>query len=144
MGACCVKPSIIPPTASSNTNGYIIWIDKNVNSQENEKYITKLIKRNFKVDTCDDIYMGLNEILLNKDKYFKDIYLILNGSFNQDFFFQYKKYLTNILVVPKIAIFTKDKGIFLENNSNINDIIENKFYNLGGVQTFFKGRLFNK
>ena len=138
MGACCVKPSIILPTSSPNTNGYIIWIDKNVNNEENEKYITKLIKRNFNVDICDEIFMGLNEILLNKDKYFKDTYVILSGSVYQDFILQFKKYLLDICIVPKIIIFTSNKKLFLEKNSNIKDIIENKFYNLGGIQTLFK------
>ena len=31
------------------------------------------------------------------------------------------------------------KNNFLERNENIKDIIENNFYNLGGIQTYFKG-----
>ena len=41
--------------------------------------------------------------------------------------------------MPKFTIFTSDKDSFLEKNSNIKDIIENKFYNLGGIQTLFEG-----
>ena len=139
MGTCCAKPSIITPTIppDKNKNGYIIWIDKNVNNEENKNYVTKLIFRNFEVDTYDDIYMGLNEIVINKENYFKDIYVILSGYFYHDFIFQFKKYLMDICVVPKIVVFTKDKKSFSKNNSNIKDIIENKFYNLGGTQILF-------
>ena len=77
---------------------------------------------------------------INKNS-FKDICVnvILSGSFYQDFILKFKKKLKDIFVVPKIVIFTKDKELFLEKNSNIKDIIENKFYNLGGIQTVFEG-----
>ena len=122
----------------NNEKRNIIWIDKNINSQENTNYLIYLNKRNFKVDTYDDLYVGLNEILLDEDKYFKDIYVIISGSVYQDFILQFKKYLMDICIVPKIIIFTSDKKLFLEKNSNIKDIIGNKFYNLGGIQTIFK------
>ena len=122
----------------NNENRNIIWIDKNINNKENTKYLIYLNKRKFKIDTYDDIFSGLNEILFNEDKYFKDIYIILNGSLYQDFILQFKKFLIDIFVVPKIIILTNNKELFLEKNSNIKDIIENKFYNLGGIQTLFK------
>ena len=120
-------------------NCYIIWIDKNINNEVIRNYITYLAKRNFIIYTYIDIESGLNEILYNKDKYFKNIYVILSGSFYQDFILRFKEYLKDIYLVPKIVIFTRDKELFLEKNSNIKDIIENKFYNLGGIQTLFKG-----
>ena len=52
---------------------------------------------------------------------------------------KFKNNLKDFYIVPKIIIFTKDKKLFLVNNSNIKDIIENNFYNLGGIQTLFKG-----
>jgi len=119
-------------------NGYIIWIDKNADNVENKNYVTKFKKGNFKIDTYKDIDSGLNKI---KDKkiYFKDIYVILSGLFYQDFILKFQKNLKDIYVVPKIIIFTSDKELFLEKNSNIKDIIENKFYNLGGIQAYFEG-----
>ena len=123
----------------NNKNGYIIWIDKNVNNEENTYYIKYLQKRNFIIHAYDDIQLGLNEILYNKEQYFKDIYIILSGSFYQDFILKFKNQLQDIYVASKIVIFTKDKESFLENNSKIKDIIDNKFYNLGGIQTLFKG-----
>ena len=125
----------------NNENGYIIWIDKNVNNKENKTYLTFLKQRNFKINAYKDIASGLNEILnINKNS-FTHIYVnvILSGSFYQEFISKLKKKLKEIFVVPKIVIFTKDKDLFLEKNSNIKDIIENKFYNLGGIQIFFEG-----
>ena len=138
MGTCCSSKIDYILISSPNKNGYIIWIDENENIEENQKYITSLKKKEFKILTYGDIYSGLNEILLSKDKYFKNIYVILSGSFYQDFILKFKKYLKDIYVLPKIVIFTKNKELFLEKNSNIKDIIENKFYNLGGIKTLFK------
>ena len=124
--------------SSPNENGYIIWIDKNINNIENQSYLTILKEGNFKIDTYKDIESGLKEIKDKKNN-FKDIYVILSGLFYQDFILKFKENLKNIFVVPKFIIFTSDKELFLEKNSNIKDFIENKFYNLGGIQTLVEG-----
>ena len=49
----------------------------------------------------------------------------------------FKKNLKKFYVIPKFIIFTWNKNIFLEKNKNIKNIIEDSFYNLGGIQTFF-------
>ena len=125
-------------TSSSKKNGYIIWIDKNVNNAENKSYLSLFKKGNFEIDTYKNIESGLNKIKDKKIK-FKDIYLILSGLFYQEFILKFKENLKEIFVVPKIIIFTSDEELFLEKNSNIKDIIENKFYNLGGIQTYIEG-----
>jgi len=136
MGSCCSSRNDITVTSSPpNKRCHVIWIDRNVNNEENKKYVKNLEIRSITVDTFVDIYSGLNKILLNKDIYFEDIYIILSGSLYQDFISQFKQYLMDIFVVPKIVIFTSNKKSFLEKNSNI---IKNKFYNLGGIQTLFK------
>jgi len=124
--------------SSPNENGYIIWIDKNINNIENQSYLTILKGGNFEIDTDKDIESGLKEIKDKKNN-FKDIYVILSGSFYQVFILKFKENLKNIFVVPKFIIFTSDKELFLEKNSNIKDIIENKFYNQGGIQTLVEG-----
>jgi len=138
MGVCSYKePSVnITTFNENNENGFIIWIDENVNNEENIINLTKLRKGNFKIETYEDIESGLN-ILLNKDKYFKNIYLILGESFYIDFILKFKNNLMNIFVVPKIVILIKNEKLFKEKNSNIKDIFDNKFYNLGGIQTIF-------
>jgi len=120
---------------SSNKNGYIIWIDKNVNNAENKDYLKKFEKGNFKITSYENVEKGLKKIK-DKDSNFKDIYVIVSGSFYQKFILKFKENLKKICVVPKIVIFTSNKNLFLEKNSNIKSIIDNKFYNLGGIKTF--------
>ena len=133
MGTSCYEKNLVIFESSPNENVYIIWIDENINNKKNKKYVTNLEKENVKIDTFKDIESGLNKIYDPKNN-FKNIYLILSGFIYQDFILKFKKNLKKIYTVPKIIIFTKDKELFLKNNSNINDIIENKFYNLGGIQ----------
>ena len=47
--------------------------------------------------------------------------------------------LTVIKVIPKIIIFTGNKNKFLEANNDLNkkNILNNKYYNLGGIRTYF-------
>ena len=123
---------------SPNENGSIIWIDKNVDSCENQSYLTIFKEGNFIIDTFKDIESGLKEIKDKKNN-FKNIYVILSGFFYKDFILKFKENLKDIFVVPKFIIFTSDKELFLERNSNIKDIIDNKFYNLGGIQTYVEG-----
>ena len=102
-------------TSSSKKNGYIIWIDKNVNNAENKSYLNLFKKGNFEIDTYKNIESGLNKIKDKKIK-FKDIYLILSGLFYQEFILKFKENLKEIFVVPKIIIFTSDEELFLEKN----------------------------
>ena len=124
--------------SSPNEKGYIIWIDKNINIEENKKYKSYFLKQNYKVETFDEVKSGLKQILSIK-KNFKDIYVILSSSYYQKFIIEFKRNLKDIYVVPKIVIFTRDKEMFLDKNSNIKDIIKNSFYNLGGIQIKFNG-----
>ena len=114
----------------------IIWIDKRVNNQENKNYISFIDRNEFIIIPCEKIEEGLYEIKRNKNN-FGDIYVILSGSYYNEFVFKFKKYLKYTFVVPKIIIFTKDEKLFSENN-DINDIINKSFYNLGGVQISFQ------
>jgi len=94
-------------TSSSNKNNfrhksyltkqsYIIWIDKNINNEENQYYLNEFKKGNFEINTYENIEYGLNEILYIRSIYFKDIYLILRGSFYQDFILKFKEHLKDI------------------------------------------------
>ena len=121
-----------------NENGCIIWIDRNVDNEENKIYLSILKKNNFQIFAFKDVEWGFRKIF-DRNTNFKNIYVILSGFFYRDFILKFKEHLKDICVVPKIAVFTSDKELFLEKNSNIKDIIENKFYILGGIQTLFEG-----
>ena len=121
-----------------NYNKYksnIFWIDKNVYNEENQKYLNYLVKiNNFTILPHKDINSALIEIKKIK---FEDTYIILSGYFYQEFILRFKGDLKSFYVIPKIIIFTSNKKRFLEKNENIKDLIEDSFYNLGGIQTFF-------
>ena len=128
------SPDIIP----ENNNSYdskIFWIDKNLNNEETKLYIDCLKKiKKFTVlpfETIESAYAEIKKIR------FEDTYIILSGSFYQKFILTFKKNLKTFYVIPKFIIFTWNKNIFLENNKNIKNIIEDSFYNLGGIQTYF-------
>ena len=124
-------------TGSPNKKSIIIWIDKKVNNEENKKYISSFDKDKFAIITCEKIKEGLN-VVNNYNNKFEDIYVILSGSYYQEFILEFKKHLKSTYVVPKIIIFTRDEKLFLEKNENIKDIINNHFFNLGGIKTLFK------
>ena len=123
------------PKNNNNYKSTIIWIDKNVKKEETELYLNCLKKiNNFIVlpfATIESAYAEIKKIR------FRDTYIILGGSFYQDFILAFKENLKKFYVIPKFIIFTWNKNIFLEKNKNIKHIIEDSFYNLGGIQTFF-------
>ena len=135
MGAYCYNDIDYILDKFPIEDGDIIWIDKNINDKEKQKYVTKLKKTKFKIKTFINIELGLNEIYKNN---FKNIYLLLDDSIYIDFILKFKNNLRDIYVVPKIMIFTNNKDLILEKNNNIKDIIKNTFYNLGGIQTISK------
>ena len=121
-------------TIESNKDVYIIWIDKNIDDEKNEKYIKDLktiglinIKKIKEI--TDAIYL-LNNINFTETK------IILNGDLYSDFIESFKKYINKIYVAPKIIIFTENIDNFLENNSNYNDE-DNLFFRYGGIKSNF-------
>ena len=130
-----IPETSINPKNNNNYKSNVIWIDKNINSEENKNYLKYLHKiKNFTIYKCENIKSGLD--IINKIK-FEDTYIIVSGSFYQDFILTFKNNLKDFYVIPKIIIFTENKILFLEKNANIKNIIEDSFYNLGGIQTFF-------
>ena len=121
-------------TIESNKDVYIIWIDKNIDDEKNEKYIKDLktiglinIKKIKEI--TDAIYL-LNNINFTETK------IILNGDLYSDFIESFKKYINKIYVAPKIIIFTENIDNFLENNSNYNNE-DNLFFRYGGIKSNF-------
>ena len=46
-----------------------------------------------------------------------------------------KKQFNNIYIIPKIIIITNNKDEFIKKNIEYNKIINNPFYNSGGIKT---------
>ena len=111
----------------------IIWIDPNIDDEENEPYIKEIESiKNINFRKFDNEKAGIFWI---KKIRFEETTIIIDGSLYKEFIRIFKENLNRIYTIPKIIIFTKDINEFLENNSDYNT--EESFYNLGGIQTSF-------
>ena len=115
----------------------VIWIDPNVDNQENSKYAEELkIFKNLCIQCYKDIDKAINFI---KEKiFFEETFIIVSGLIYIQFIEKFKQALKDISTIPKIIIFTRDKNNFLKENENYLNIINHNYYNLGGIQIDFK------
>jgi len=116
----------------------LIWIDARVNYEDNNFYKSYILKNynNYEIFSFENVVDGIDKL---KKFSFKEVYIIVSGRLYKDFIINFMNNLTVIKVIPKIIIFTGNKQKFLENNNdlNIKNILNNKYYNLGGIQTNF-------
>ena len=119
-----------------NNKSIIIWIDKNIFNEENSEYVEQLKKfeDDFDIFTFKEVDDGFNKI---KEIKFNNTYIILSGRIYKDFIFKYKNELSDFSVIPKILIFTGSVENFKNYNKDIQNIYEEPFYNLGGIQIRF-------
>ena len=115
----------------------LIWIDKNVNNNENKEYKEKIINNlNYKIYSFDSVSKAID--FLKKIEFIKT-YIICSG---KAYIIFIKKFIENInkfMICPKIIIFTSDKKKYLEMNQNNNDLFLNhSFYNSGGIEDIYE------
>ena len=121
---------------SLEQNSILIWIDQNIDNNENIDYLKEFEKKK-----SYDIYTFKNEddsLKKIKEIKFRKTFIIISGSSYHDFILKFINQINNIYIIPIIIIFTKDKNSFIENNKDIKEIIDNEFYNLGGIQSEFE------
>ena len=113
----------------------IIWIDSNVDNEENTSYLKSLEGiKNIKI-SC---YKNINDALqFIKTLKFSETNIIISGRLYSEFIKRLKDILGDIFIIPKIIIFTSNKEKFLEYNKNY-DEKKNTFYNFGGIKTSFE------
>ena len=120
--------------ATNETISNIIWIDPNVNNEENKYYLKELKKiENSKINCFKNVMDALTFIKKIK---FSKTNIIISGSLYTEFIEKFEEILTEIFIIPKIIIFASNKEKFLENNKKYNDKYYS-FYNLGGIHTSF-------
>ena len=113
----------------------IIWIDQNVDNEENNGYLKELKNYNyFKIKCFKNIDEAINEI---KKIEFEETYIILSGKLYITFIEKFKENLKDMYIIPKIIIFTGNKEKFIEYNKEYSSILNHPFYNLGGIKTSF-------
>ena len=110
----------------------IIWIDLNVNSEENKEHIEELESYvYFNVKCFNNVEESIDFI---KKIQFKETTIIVDGRLYIEFINKFKEDLKDICIIPKIVIFTKSKKEFLNNNKEYEEIINHPFFNFGGIK----------
>ena len=126
-GAIC-----LPANKKGDKN--IIWIDPNINNDENKEYSKKLKLMNM---GSVGLFTKIDESLeyLKKIK-FNDTKIIISGRLYSDFIKNFKVNILDMYIAPKIIVFTSNRDRFIENNEDYKDIT-NIFYTNGGVACEF-------
>ena len=114
----------------------IIWIEPNINSEENINYSKEIESLPCsKVKICKTIEEA---IIYLKSISFEETKIIVNGELYIKFIRKLYENIKEIYAIPKIIIFTKNKEKFLKDNKNYENIVNHTFYNLGGIKTNFE------
>ena len=116
-----------------NLNPNVIWINRDLNSEENRKYfeeLNNLISLNIR--TFENLDMAIDYL---KYIQFQETKIIINGELYPEFVKKFKENIIDMCIAPKIIIFTKNKERFNDNNKNYNKEL---FYNFGGVVDTFQ------
>ena len=95
----------------------IIWVDSNVDNEENSKYQKELESIWYiKLKCFKNIKDSINYI---KQIKFVETKIIISGRLYIEFIDTFIKNINNINVIPKIIIFTKNKDNIINNKSFI-------------------------
>ena len=114
---------------------HIIWIDANVNNEENTGYLKELETYSFfKIKCFTNVNEAINKI---KKIEFEESYIIVSGRLYSEFIKKFKENLKDICIIPKIIIFTLNKDKLIENTLKFSDLLNHPFYNLGGIKVTF-------
>ena len=106
----------------------VIWIDENLDNEENKKYVEKLYSfGSFIVRLFKNLDKAIERM-----KYieFQDTKVIVNDKLYYEFIKKFKENIIDMCVAPKIIKFTNNKQNFFEKNKNYKN---DTFYNFGGV-----------
>ena len=111
----------------------IIWISSNENNEIIDNYLKELEKSKFyKINLFYSIEESIYKI---KKIRFEETIIIVNGDLYIKFIEMFQKNLNSIYIIPKIIIFTNNKEEFINKNIEYKKIINNPFYNSGGIKT---------
>ena len=110
----------------------IIWIDLNVDSEENKEHLEELESYvYFNVKCFNNVRESIDYI---KEIQFEETTIIVDGRLYIEFINKFKEDLKNICIIPKIVIFTKSKKEFLNQNKEYEETINHPFFNFGGIK----------
>jgi hypothetical protein len=111
---------------------HIIWIDENIDNEENTQYLKELESIGIlNIRLFKEIDKAINHM-----KYieFQETKVIIKDTLYSQFVKRFKENIIDMCVAPKIIIFTKNKDKFIKNNKEYQSNI-NLFYKFGGITT---------
>ena len=117
-----------------NIPKYIFWLDKNIQNDENQKYLIDLKKEfpNYNIETFNSVSKLEDCLKKEKTKYdFKFIYIIVSGRLAEDFFNNYSLFDYTTIIAATI-VFCGNKN-FHSSKPYANDL----YLNPGGVVNSF-------
>ena len=111
----------------------VIWIDENLDSEENKKYTKEL---NSFGSLIVRLFKNLDKAIeYLKNIEFQETKIILSGKLYHKFIKKFEENIIDMCVAPKIIILTRNKQIFIDNNK---DYLNNEFFNFGGIVDTFQ------
>jgi len=109
----------------------VIWIDPNVDNDENTGYVKELNSLGYDVKCYKTVDDGMEKV---KSIKFEDTKIIISGKLYIQFIKLFIDNLNEIYVIPKIIIFTRNKKLFIKSNKDNEDLINHPFFNFGGIR----------
>ena len=110
----------------------VIWIDREINNQVNQRYVKDLVELGYKrlrlFDRVSDAIEHMKSIKFEETK------IIVSGALFSEFINVFKENIRDMYFAPKIIVFTANKKNFLEYNHDY-EKNENIFYTFGGIAT---------
>ena len=111
----------------------IIWI--NEENEKNKDILKKLkIICNTEIESFKNVKESIKYLKLIQ---FEETKIIIDGNLYEDFIDLFQNEINSINVIPKICIYTDNKEQFIEDNKDNENIINDPFYNYGGIITSF-------
>ena len=112
---------------------YVIWIDENIDSEENIEYSKKLDSMGLlNFTTFKEIDDAIKHMKLIQ---FQETKVIIPGRLYSEFIDKFEENITEMCFVPNIIIFTRDKEKFIEYNNDFQS--HNSSYPSGRIATTF-------
>ena len=112
----------------------VIWIDPNIDSEENEEYQENLKKAKCKLKCFKKVDEAIKYLKTIK---FEETKVIISGKSYIEFALSFQKNILNMFIVPKIIIFTSNKEKVIQKKNEYKNMIDDLFYNYGGIKTIF-------
>ena len=108
----------------------LIWIDPKIKNNENIQY-QKDLEKFTELKCYENIKEGIDFL---KENTFEKIVIIISGRISTQFYKEFKNNINEIIIIPKIIIFTRNSKKFIEENKNSGEIpLAHPFFNSGGV-----------